>query len=125
MGKKYFDPKLGPEYPKLNSAVAKHRRIANEAGGVMSMSPEARAAYGLAVHQAFKDMQRAALNSGTKTPESRQEPIGIERRKWLANQLLAWPAKERRERKPDDWKYLYMAAMEDCGKTPSKGAIPA
>lgn len=116
----FNDP--GPQYPALGAGVQKWRRSAAAAGGVMKMDPWARAAYGQAVEDAIKALQRSEIRretpehrpncaSGTihNTGEAIHEAVRAKQRAALA----AAPGKERRARKPETWKSMYREAMAE------------
>lgn len=104
-----FVPKdHGPQYPDMGASVAKFRKL----GPISKMDKAERQAYGTAVETKIKSLQRAALMRGT--PQVRSfEPIGDARVTAMRNRLIASADKERRERKPDEWKAMYDAAMKD------------
>lgn len=96
-----------PEYYRIPSAD-KYRRME---GSLKDWPAELRHAYGQAVEEAIRGLQRAALNAGTRTPTPRDEPLGEDRRVMLRNRLTACPGVIRRARTPAEWQKLYDTAM--------------
>ena len=114
----------GPEYPReLGTKVAKYRRMADSAGGVMAMDKRFRDQYAEAVEEAFLGLQRSALRrnlepesrcpcaSGTRHSDGKKISAAV--RAQHAAQLAAYPAKVRRERTPVEWQAMYDEAMQE------------
>jgi hypothetical protein len=59
--KAYVPPEYGPKYPALGEKVAKFRRKANMAGGAQKLPKAERVAYGEAVLEAIRGLQRSEL----------------------------------------------------------------
>ena len=100
----------GPDYPDLGVKVAKLRR------------GDDRRAYGLAVLEAIRRLQRSSLMRETPThvPHCASMTAHTDGKKILkavaARQraaLLAYPEQVRRKRTPAEWQELYDAAMAE------------
>lgn len=112
----------GPLYPELGSTVAKYRRMAVGAGGVMAMDKAMRNAYGEAIEKAIRAKQRSELQrelpsyptrcaSGTTHNDGADIHEAIRRRHRAA--LIACPAHYRRARPDHVWREMYEEAMAE------------
>lgn len=113
---------FGPLYPDLGSGVAKYRRMAVGAGGLMAMDKAMRNSYGEAVEKAIRAKQRSELQrelpshpvhcaSGTNHSDGGAIHEAIRRRQRAA--LLACPAQYRRDRPDHVWREMYEEAMAE------------
>lgn len=104
-------PPFGPIYPALPS-VAKYRRMAVAAGSVAAMDRSLRQAYGAAVEQAIRALQRADMSKVYTTPSPRcasgswaNTAEGIEAAVRAKQAREAAAAKMPERRYLTDWKY--------------------
>lgn len=109
---------LGAAYPELGPSVAKYRRIAAGVGSVAAMSREDRHAYGAAIEKRIRALQIQELHAGRPAvPDTAADrDVGATLRAQHRARLTASIGKERRERKPEKWKEMYEAAMEEKRK---------
>lgn len=112
---------VGPEYPNLGASVQKFRRAARK-GGLRSMDRFYVVAYATAIEKAILALQRSELMrevashnclcaSGTNYSDGADIHRAIQ--KQHRQRLLAYPAKVRRERTPEQWQSMYEAAIAE------------
>jgi hypothetical protein len=114
------DGQFGPEYTITSSALQKFRSRARK--GLRTWDRDQRQAYGAAVEQAVLSALRSQCKrhgevmpaprcaSGTWHTTGEEIEAAIRSRQNAA--LLAYPAKVRRERTPEQWQALYAETME-------------
>ena len=109
-----------PPYPDLGPTVAKFRRLASK--GLANMLVTDRRAYADAIETAIRAKQRQELqrelpsrrsNSASGTYHNNGAKIHAAIRQQQRAELLAYPDKVRRERKPEKWKEMYEEAMKE------------
>jgi hypothetical protein len=111
----------GPEYNVTSAKLKKFRATARN--GLSSLDKDQRHAYGMAVSEAIRAMQRSELNAaciGPKNPRpncasgtthTTGKAISEAIRDQQRHALLAYPDQQRRKRTDDELRYMYKQAM--------------